>query len=112
MPVETFIGTAEAVTEAYCMLQGFVNERVFEFQHASDCFCNANEHKDNVYWRSDPEVYAFIREAVMEKIDRMPKFKVTVTKYVDAIDKDDALRRFEHFVDTDSVPVDVTEVTK
>ena len=78
IPAEALGTTPETVAEAYCMLSGYVNERVFDFQMATDCFCPANReaYGTGAFWRHDNEAYAFIVEAVEEKIARRKTFMV------------------------------------
>ena len=63
--------TSEAgVTEAFCLLSGFVAEKAFGWRKASDCFCQANvgELKLGRY-QYEQGVYDFIVSAVNAKLE-------------------------------------------
>jgi hypothetical protein len=107
---DELIRTPNKVTEAYCMLQGFVNEKVFGFSLASDCFCPVNRDKDDTFWRSDPDVYEFIVAAVEEKIARRQTFKFETKTYVVAVDEEQAQRQYENLINSDQVPYTIEEV--
>lgn len=110
-PPDEMTRTPEGVTEAYCMLQGVVNERVFGFSHASDCFCPSNVSENALtFWSSDPEVYQFIVDAVEEKIARRPMFQVTSSTVVTAVDREHAERQYERMIDADMVSYTIEEL--
>lgn len=79
--------SAEGLTEAYCVLQGYVNEEMFGFAVASDCFCvQGEDRRARLNWSSDRQVYEFVRDAVQEKLDRRAKWLVTFKQEVLALD--------------------------
>ena len=58
--------TREAVAEAFCELAGRVNENLFHWSHASDCFCAiGDEHPKMLNFQWDRQVFDFIAEATM-----------------------------------------------
>ena len=66
-PHDMSLHTQAQVTEAFCELVGRVNENVFHWKHASDCFCHiADTHDTKLNFNFDREVFDFIAEAVMD----------------------------------------------
>ena len=65
-PTDLSLHSKESVTEAFCELAGRVNENVFHWSHASDCFCAVGEGQPkmlNFQW--DRQVFDFIASTVM-----------------------------------------------
>lgn len=95
--------TPKGVTEAYCVMQAEVNQQVFGFQVASDCFCNSEVKQDDPFWHSDPEVYEFIYQAVQDKLNSREAFVVESNTVLMAYNEEDARRRHALMVDCDEV---------
>ena len=65
-PTDLSLHSKEAVTEAFCELAGRVNENLFHWSHASDCFCAiGDEHPSMMNFQWDKQVFDFIASAVM-----------------------------------------------
>ena len=68
-PTYSYLHSKESVSEAFCELAGRVNDAVFHWSHASDCFCAiGDEHPSMMNFQWDTQVYQFIAEAVMEAV--------------------------------------------
>lgn len=59
---------ASEVKQELCSLCTEVNEKVFGFTYAADCFCG-DKVCDHSGYRFDKEVLEFIKDAVKEKIN-------------------------------------------
>lgn len=102
----------EGMAEAFCILQGHVNEEVYGFRIPSDCFCPAGQEMRNrdgfSRFDSDPEVYAFIVEAVQEKLAQRREYRVTNTAFVKAFSSEGAEIEAEHVFERGGGRIDVT----
>lgn len=59
--------TKQQIIEELCTLATEVNEKVFDYSVATDCFCTKEESSD---YRFNQEVLDFIKAAVKEKIKK------------------------------------------
>lgn len=59
--------TKQQIIEEFCTLATEVNDKVFGYSVASDCFCTKDESSD---YRFEEEVLDFIKDAVKEKIEK------------------------------------------
>jgi hypothetical protein len=62
--------TKETAIEEMCRLRQFVMREVFAYEHPAVCFCGKRERDQGYtsqYWFDSPEVFRFIRAAVVEK---------------------------------------------
>lgn len=59
--------TKQETIEELCGVATKVNDKVFDYSLATDCFCTKEESSD---YRFEERVLEFIKEAVNEKIDR------------------------------------------
>ncbi len=56
----------EKVAVAFCQLAGVVNEKLFRWSVASDCFCEiGDEHPKMLNFQWDRQMWEFIADAVM-----------------------------------------------
>ena len=68
-PTDLSLHSKESVAEAFCELAGRVNENVFHWSHASDCFCAiGDEHPEPFNFQWDRQVFDFIAQAVMAEV--------------------------------------------
>ena len=83
-PTDLSLHSRESVTEAFCELAGRVNENVFHWSHASDCFCAiGDEHPRMLNFQWDRQVFDFIAEAVMAatrtEVEIQQRIRIAVT---------------------------------
>jgi hypothetical protein len=66
------VHSTEGLTEAYCLLSGYVNSEVFGFGIPSDCFCHMKDEEGLVplNFSYDQTVYDFIVSAVNAKVEQ------------------------------------------
>ena len=82
IPFEDIAYSPEAMSEAYCELQGFVMSKVFKARVAADCWCPSNASQRIGNWASSREVYEFITDAVKEKIAKRVDWQVHLDSFV------------------------------
>lgn len=60
--------TKQEVAIELCQLMDKVNDQVFQYRHAADCFCGEASFPDPNY-QNDGVCIEFIKQAVKEKIN-------------------------------------------
>lgn len=60
--------TKQQIIEEFCTLATEVNEKVFDYSVATDCFCTTEDSCD---YRFEQEVLDFIKDAVKGKVENL-----------------------------------------
>ena len=86
-----------AVIQAYCELQGFVNEKVTQFREPSDGFCEMCPSQTHEDWsfHGGKVAYEFIVEAVTKALEAQKPHFVSMVVEVKAFGREDAIAKAE-----------------
>lgn len=67
--------TQSEIITLFCRLQRTVQEKVYNFSVAADCFCRPESQSMTLTYQNNLKCFNFIQEAVFERIRKFEKLE-------------------------------------